>query len=76
MCGRYAAWRAHLKRAADLRIPEEDMAGAEELVRVDGDILFMHAQYVRYRQEWDAFEFIYGDYQMCYYYWELVEIVS
>ena len=34
------------------------MAGAEELVRVDGDILFMHAQYVRYRQEWDAFEFI------------------
>ena len=23
---------------------EEDMAGAEELVRVDSDIMFMHAQ--------------------------------
>jgi len=42
---RYTAWRAHLKRAADLRIPEEDMAGAEELVKVDADILFMHTQY-------------------------------
>jgi hypothetical protein len=72
---RYAAWRAHLKRAADLRIPEEDMAGAEELVRVDSDILFMYGQYTRFRGEWDQFEFIFEDYQTQYYYWELVEIV-
>jgi len=72
---RYQAWRAHLQRAADLRIPEEDMAGAEELVKVDSDILFMHTQYQRFRGEWDAFEFIYDDYKVEYYYWELVEII-
>ena len=72
---RYSAWRAHLKRAADLRIPEEDMAGAQELVRVDADILFMHSQFDKFRKEWDGFEFIYEDYQTRFYYWELVEIV-
>ena len=72
---RYSAWRAHLKRAADLRIPEEDMAGAEELVKVDADIMFMHSQYEKYKKEWDQFAFIYEDYQVQYYYWELVEIV-
>jgi hypothetical protein len=72
---RYSAWRAHVKRAADLRIPEEDLAGAEELVRVDSDILFMHGQFEKYSAEWTQFEFIFGGYQTQFYYWELVEIL-
>ncbi|EKX36448.1 hypothetical protein GUITHDRAFT_117340 [Guillardia theta CCMP2712] len=71
---RYTAWRSHLKRAKDLRIPEDELAGSEEIARVDKEIAVMHAQYQQFRNEWDQFEFIFADYQNEYYYWELVEM--
>eukprot|EP00960_Hanusia_phi_P066525 766414-Hanusia_phi.AAC.1 len=71
---RYTAWRSHLKRAKDLRIPEDELAGSEEIARVDKEIAVMHAQYQQFRNEWDQFEFIYDGYKLQFYYWELVEM--
>jgi hypothetical protein len=51
------------------------MYRAEELVRVDSDILFMLGQFEKYSAEWTQFEFIFGGYQTQFYYWELVEIL-